>query len=163
MHNGDLTDQIRKAFAGRPRPHVVTDRSRPPITDRQDAERLEERGRDDLDWWFLQRNADALYAMTPDAFRYYLPEFMVLGIAKSSVSPLFISPVFQMLDPGPDARFWSDSFRRHWAGMTTDEYEAVKAWVVTMASDNPGWVDDVVLSRAFDTLICLSEFQHELP
>ena len=163
MYNGDLTDQIRSAFAWRPRPQVVADRSRPPITDRQDAGRLEQRAREELEWWFLQRNADALYAMTPDAFRYYLPEFMVLGIVKSDVSPLFISPIFQMLDPGPDATFWSDSFRLHWVGMTADEYEALKAWVIAIASDNPGWVDDAVLCRAFDTLTCLSELQHEPP
>lgn len=108
--------------------------------------------------------------MTPEAFRYYLPEFMILGMVASETSPLFISPIFQMLDPGPDTTFWSDAFRRYWVGMNSDEYDAIKAWTVFLASSNAGWVDDVVLSRDFDTLVRLEESSiqpgdrcHELP
>jgi hypothetical protein len=170
MNKDDLTKKIREAFAWRTRPEIVADRSRSPVTDRQDAERLERHSGEELDWWFLQQNADALYAMTPEAFRYYLPEFMILGMAASEASPLFISPIFQMLDPGPDTTFWSDAFRRNWVGMNSDEYDALKAWAVFLASSNAGWVDDVVLSRDFDTLVRLAESSiqpgdrcHELP
>lgn len=153
MHKGDLTEQIRKAFAWRSRPEIVADRLRP----RQDAERLEERSREELDWWFLQRNSDSLYAMTPEAFRYYLPEFMILGMERSDVSPLFISPVFQMLDPGPDTSYWSDAFVRNWVGMSRNEFDALKAWTIFISSNDVGRQDEFVLSRAFDTLVRLSE------
>jgi hypothetical protein len=85
-----------------------------------------------------KEHADALYAMTPLAFRYYLPRFMVLAMDKHDIDPLFVSPIIQMLDPGPDESYWSERFKELWVGMVADEYEAVKAWLVFVASTDDG-------------------------
>lgn len=152
-----IVDQIYAAFKCRNRPSVICDVSRPLISDRQDAEQVGRRLRQDLDWAFLQEHADALYAMTPGSFRYYIPQFMVLAMYRSRVTPLFVSPIFQMLDAGPDETYWSDRFKLLWVGMTSEEYEAIKAWLIFMASTDGAWDDDLVLARAFDTVDLLSQ------
>lgn len=151
-----IVDQIYVAFRCRSRPDATADTSRPLISDRLDAEHVGRHPREDLDWAFLQEHADALYAMTPESFRYYLPQFMVLSMRQSDVTPLFVSPIFQMLDAGPDETYWSDRFKLLWAGMTSDEYDAIKAWLIFMASTDGAWGDDVVLGRAFDTVDLLA-------
>lgn len=153
----DLIRKICAAFDHRPLPAVAADDTRPFLTDRQEATRLNGKSREELDWHFLQKNSDALYAMTPQAFRYYLPKFLVIALQDGDVSPLFISPVFMMLDPGPDETYWNVDFRQKWLGMTLGEYDAVAEWLVRMASINDGDWDDVVLARAFDTVQRLSQ------
>jgi hypothetical protein len=153
----DLIKKICAAFDHRPLPAVAADDTRPFITDRQEAARLNGKYREELDWHFLQKNSDALYAMTPEAFRYYLPKFLVLALQGGDTSPLFISPVVMMLDPGPDETYWDVDFRRKWLGMTAAEYCAVAEWVVYMASNNRGDWDDIALARAFDTVQRLSQ------
>ena len=152
----NLTHQIYEAFAARQRPKVVADTSRPNITDREDAESLSRFSREQLDWALLQKHADALYAMTPEAFIYYLPQFMVVAMERRDITPLFVSPILQMLDAGPDESYWSDQFRHFWLRMTVDECEAVKAWLIFMASSDDFGLDDLVLARSFDTvdLLC---------
>ncbi|QWT22431.1 hypothetical protein KPL74_10635 [Bacillus sp. NP157] len=152
----NLAHQITEAFATRQMPEWVADTSRPRISDREDAESLNHFSRERLDWPLLQKHADALYAMTPAAFRYYLPRFMVIAMERSDITPLFISPILQMLDSGPDETYWSDCFRDFWLGMTIAEYDAVKGWLVFMASSDDFGLDDVVLARCFDTLDLLS-------
>ena len=151
-----IVDQIYAAFKCRSRPNAIADASRPLISDRLDAEQVGRHLRQDLDWTFLQEHADALYAMTPDSFRYYLPQFMVLSMRQGDVTPLFVAPIFQMLDAGLDETYWSDRFKLLWSGMTSDEYEAIKAWLIFMASTDGAWEDDVVLGRAFDTIDLLT-------
>lgn len=151
-----LSDKINAAFESRQRPNDVADISRPAITDRQDAECLSCRAREELDWSLLQDHADALYAMTPLAFRYYLPQFMVLAMDRRDVTPLFVSPILQMLDAGPDETYWSERFKQFWVGMTAHEYEAIKAWLIFMASSDDTGQDQIVLARAFDTIDLLS-------
>ncbi|MBB3229181.1 hypothetical protein FHW69_003840 [Luteibacter sp. Sphag1AF] len=152
----NLSHQINEAFATRQMPELVADTSRPHISDREDAESVSHLSREKLDWSLLQKHADALYAMTPAAFRYYLPRFMVVAMEPSDITPLFVSPILQMLDAGPDESYWSDRFRHFWLGMTVAEYEAVKAWLVFMASSDDFGLDDIVLARCFDTvdLLC---------
>jgi hypothetical protein len=120
--------------------------------DEGDALAVEAVDRDKLDGWFLQKHHDALYHMAPHAFRYYLPAFLILAVEASDITPLFVSPVIQMLDPGPDESFWSDGFKGKWLSLTVDELDAVKAWLVHLASTNSGDWDDVALARSFDTV-----------
>jgi hypothetical protein len=151
-----VPDEIYEAFAARLRPVAVADTSRPLISDRQDAESLSSLPRERLDWPLLQKHADALYGMTPAAFRYYLPQFMVVAMEPHRITPLFVSPILQMLDAGPDESYWSDRFKELWLGMTQVEYEAVKAWLLAMASSKDIGLDEIVVARSFDTvgLLC---------
>jgi hypothetical protein len=151
-----LADKIYAAFKANHRQDPAADASRPFISDRQDAESIGSLSREDLEWGALQKHADALYAMTPVAFRYYLPQFMVRAMEQHGVTPLFVLPVLQMLDAGPDEFYWSDRFKELWVGMTVGEYEAIKAWLVFMASSEHLGQDQAMLARAFDTVDLLS-------
>jgi hypothetical protein len=81
----NLADRIIAAFKSMQRSSVAADTSRPLITDRQDAERMGDRRREDLDWLLLREHADALYAMTPLALRYYLQWSIVLAMDKHDI------------------------------------------------------------------------------
>ncbi|UPG91331.1 hypothetical protein L2Y96_06040 [Luteibacter aegosomaticola] len=153
----DVIDQINAAFGEAEPPAIVVDTSRPPITDRQDAEAISQRPRAELDWAFLQGHADALYAMTPAGFKYYLPRYLVLAVAPGAVTPLFVSPIIQMLSPGPDESYWDQRFRDFWSGLRKLEYDAIKAWIVYMAESGITGCDSFELGRAFDTVALLSD------
>lgn len=150
-----LINQITAAFASRPRPAIVAETIRPDITDREDAERVGVYPREFLDWSFLQQHADALYAMTGEAFRYYLPMFLILSLQNRQVTPLFATPVIMMLSPGPDRSYWDARFKDLWLAMTAAEYDAVRAWLMAVAETDGLGFDSVELGRAFDTISLL--------
>lgn len=156
-----FADQISEAFPFTSIPQMVSDPSRPLISDRQDADHVATRSREDVDWWFLQKHADALYAMTREAFRYYLPRFIMLSMEPTEITPLFVSPIFQMLDPGPDATYWSDQFKDMWVGMSADQYDAIKAWIRFLASVETDEDEQAILARCFNTLELLSRISSE--
>ena len=110
-----------------------------------------------MDSDFLVKNSDALYAVTPEAFCYYLPAFLVHGFEHRQTPPIYVDAILGMLDRSPNPDLWDDSFRRRWTLLHIDECQVVEKWILALSECSEGAFDQLILDRAFDTVQLLME------
>jgi Family of unknown function (DUF6714) len=116
-----LVSRIRAAFADVPYPG---DDGLVPATLRRDLEReqivKDFAGREwrDLDVGFLRGQADALLLLTADAFRFYLPAYMVAMVTEPEESDLVPAAVVLSLTPPDDSDDLNAWFAERVAGLS---------------------------------------------
>jgi hypothetical protein len=151
-----VSANIEQAFSSRVRPDAVVRPDHPDTSEYQEAENFSGIDWRLLDKEFLQNNSDALFAMTPEAFRYYLPAFLVSGILSTEPRPLFVDTIVSMLDRSPDMDQWDDFFLQRWARLKVAEYQALMQWILALSEEASGTLMKDSLNRSFDTLHLLS-------
>jgi hypothetical protein len=146
-----LIQQIEVAFESRARPREVTPRWHPDTSEYEEALRFKGQDWKALGATFLRKNSDALYALTPDAFCYYLPAFLIAGVGVGQDAIFLAGGIVGMLDRSPNPEFWDDFFLTRWCALKKPECLAIQEWLLSRSDDVTDRENDE-LSRAFDTV-----------
>ncbi len=148
-------DLITKAFCNRAPPKELTDSKQ--LTDCEFAEVMAFQGLKWQDVRFLQieRNPDAVFWFSPEAFCYYLPGILAAGLRESRWDSNAYDSLIGCLDRSPEPDYWDDFFLPRWPLLSAEEIDAVAAWVRWLEIVQPDQVHENVYERAQDTLSLL--------
>jgi hypothetical protein len=152
----NILDFIETAFVQRPRPDHVIDSNAPPTeltTDALAFDRLDWR---ELNCAILEQRHDAVFGFSAASFCYFLPGIFSAGIRESRPDLLVNYSLITTLDRGNSPASWDDFFRARWPQLTPSECEATQRWILWLEEFDPPPMEDVVLTRAYDTLDILS-------
>ncbi|MFZ0747667.1 MAG: DUF6714 family protein [Terracidiphilus sp.] len=136
----NLVKKIEMAFARRCMPTEVIEPEQYIQFDSDVEEALWFAGRDwreitSKDW---QDHSDAVHFLSPEAFAYYLPSLLILTIQNPKGYPdMAVDPLIGKLDRSPSVEGWNDSFSRRFLGLSSEEYEAIKEWLLFACENIP--------------------------
>lgn len=156
-----LIEMIGNAFDQRAKPRDVVARWHPGTTEYEEAQQFKGKEWRLLDSVFLKKNYDAIYALTPEAFCYYLPAFLIAGAGSEPDAFFLAGLVIGMLDRSPNPEFWDDFFLARWCALRETECLAVQEWLIYL-SDGAKGRDADDLSRSFDTMQLLVQRTREI-
>ena len=147
---------IESAFALRARPDPIRDMSRPTDEIYGDADAFA-----GLDWRevtcaLLERHFEAISGFLPGAFCYFLPGIYSAGIREGRPDLLVNQGLINMLDRGNAPASWDKLFQERWPSLSPRECEATQRWILWLAEFDPPPIEDVQLSRAYDTIDLLA-------
>jgi len=161
-----LAEVIEKAFAGREMPARLTDSDFDPLdSDLADVLSFSGRNWREITWNDWKRHNIALCFFTRDALAYLLPSVLLLSLQRPSEylsSAAYLVNTFGSLDWAPSPDHWKDYFRARFVGLRTEEYDAIKEWLLFMSNleiyrkhinRKPGSGD--IFERAIET-VCLA-------
>lgn len=132
-----LVAQIESAFHDVPYPgddHLVP---KTPVSDRERQEIAHDfGGRDwhDLDVAYLRQRSEALFLLTPEAFRYYLPAYMRAAILDPVEADLVPAAVVMALTPSERDEGITSLVRARLRDLTPPQRRAVAATLRYFAS-----------------------------
>lgn len=136
MDAKEVEKVIRTAFADTPRP-------RSKLTDTYDDEGAQEyfQGRtwDGHTPAEIRAQADAMSFFTPEAFRYYLPAFMLAELQNPAHADIVGSYVVYKF--GPPAKFWKSEHQARLALLTSSEKHAILVFIRYMQVKYDGYDD----------------------
>jgi hypothetical protein len=162
----ELAEVIEKAFAGREMPVKVTnlDCSTPIYVGLEDALWFSGRNWREIVWNDWKSRAEALCYFNRDAIAYWLPSVLLLSLQRPDerlISASTLIKILGSLDWAPSPDHWTDYFRTRFVGLRTEEYEAIKEWLLFMSNletyrtyRKPSAGD--IFERAFET-VCLAQ------
>lgn len=147
-----LISDISQAFQWRTRPIVLTNSK-----ELAEWERAELLAITSVDWkevtagqW--EKNYDAIFMMSPEAYCYYLPGVMKACIEDGHSNLIVVSSVIGVLDRSPNPDWWDNFFFNRWTLFTIPEYKVIQEWIFWLMSlDNNSYTDDT-LERALTTI-----------
>jgi hypothetical protein len=147
---------IEEAFGQRPRPAEVVEDVLPRTELYADALAF-----GDLEWHmltcsFLEQYHDAVFGFSPAAFCYFLPGIFSAGIKEARPDLLVNRSLIATLDRGNSPASWDEFFIKRWPTLSRVECEATQRWILWMEDFEPLPIEDLSLSRAYDTLQLLS-------
>jgi hypothetical protein len=162
-----LAEVIEKAFAGREMPTRLTDSDFDPLdSDLADVLSFSGRNWREIAWDDWRKHDVALSFFTRDALAYWLPSVLVLSLQRPDEylsSAAYLIRTFGSRNWAPSPDHWKDHFRARFVGLRTEEYEAIKEWLVFMSNletyreyinIKPGAGD--IFERAIET-VCLAQ------
>jgi hypothetical protein len=134
-----LSEKIEKAFAHRVVPTVVIEPEQYIQFDSDVEEALWFAGRDwrgiTADDW--HKNSCAIYFLSPDAFRYYLPSLLTLEALQPECTNMAVDAFIGILDHSPSMDAWDDHLVERFIGLCSEEFEVLKEWLVFMCENAP--------------------------
>ena len=150
-----LRDNVEQAFAHRQRPSKVIE-PRSPVTPEQ-RDSLWFAGRDwrEIGWQDWEGHSDAFYAFVPEAFIYYLPSILVGAMTAPGGQLLAADAFLGVLNRSSEVYHWDAFITTRLLGLEPDEYEVIKAWVLSL-SGLPHMPDEDGLTRAYETVDLLA-------
>lgn len=150
---------IARAFAGRTPPSEITDSKQ--LTDVEYDEVMSFDGMrwQDVTFAQIERNSDAVFWFSPEAFRFYLPGLMSAGLRENRCDANCYDALIGMLDHSPAPDSWDDFFAPRWPLLTALETIAVAEWVDWLESLIPDGFLGNSYDRARDTLRLLARRQ----
>ncbi len=148
-------DLIARAFTDRALPTTMTDSKQ-----LSDAEYEEAMSFDGLRWQEvtferIERNSDAVFWFSPEAFRYYLPGLLSAGLKENRWDANCYDALIGMLDRSAKPDYWDDFFLPRWPLLTAAELSAVAGWVGWLESAQPDAFHDNSYARVRETLALL--------
>src|SRR5579863_4234858 len=163
-----LAEIIANAFAEREMPAKVTDSDCTPPIDSDVVDTLWFSGKNwrEITWNDWKGHDVALSFFTQDALAYWLPSVLLLSLQRPGEylsSAAYLIRTFGSRNWAPSPDHWKDYFRVRFVGLRTEEYEAIKEWLLFMSSletyrkylnVKPGPGD--IFERAIET-VCLAE------
>jgi hypothetical protein len=162
-----LQEKIESAFAHRRMPAEVLEPEQYNQFDSDVEEALWFAGRDwrqitCKDW---QQHSSAAIFLSRDAFAYYLPSLLILTIQNPKEYPdMAVNSIIWQLDRSPSVEGWDQGFTRRFLGLSTEEYEAIKEWLIFVCENVPHFSYGNAASgpgetfgRAFDTINLLQQ------
>lgn len=111
----------------------------------------------DVDCAMLEKNRDAIFWFSPEAFCYFLPAIMTASIRENKPWLLVVDALIGMLDMSPDPSGWDEFFLARWGTLNGKECEAVQEWLFWLASSEESFAFDNTLDRALGTVELLKE------
>ena len=147
----NLQDRVQKAFAHRARPQSVLAPSRFMGCDEEDT--LWFTGRDwrelSADDWNQHHGASAFF--THEAFAYYLPSILSLS-AGGRCDLIDACSIISSLDRSPTIAYWDENLTRRFLGLTNEEYDVLKEWLLSFSGcDDVHYAEDALM-RAYETV-----------
>lgn len=88
---------------------------------------------------------------------------LAAGIRENQPDLLFNDHLFMMIDRGNAPESWDDFFRARWPTLTAAECQATPKWILWLSDFEPPPIEDVFLSRAFDTMDLLAHQSRAIP
>jgi hypothetical protein len=164
----NVQEKIEKAFEHRKMPEQTVDpgylEKYPIDSDVEDALRFQGKGWREIAGAHWNRHWCAFSFLSREALAYYLPSLLYLPIREPDLVDLAIDSLMSELDRTPPISpedFPSDC---RLAGLTFDEYEVLKEWLLFMSENYPnlawgkakGGPGDI-FGRAFDTIALLQK------
>jgi hypothetical protein len=162
-----LQEKIESAFAHRRMPAEVIEPEQYNQFDSDVEEALWFAGRDwrqitCQDW---QQHSAAAIFLSPDAFAYYLPSLLIQTIRNPKEYPdVAVNSILWQLDRSPNVEGWDDHFTNRFLGLRTEEYEAIREWLLFVCENVPHFSYGDAASgpgetfgRAFDTINLLQQ------
>ncbi len=167
MDEMSLIKKIEAAFAHRQMPAEVVNMEGRYQIDSDVDDALWFQGRD---WRGLTRDDWekrhwGVIFLSPHAFAYYLPSLLILAIQDSQHYPdLAIQSFMMILDRSPGKANWDPPLTDRFFGWSTEEYEAMKDWLLFACENIPGMFYGAAASgpgdgfgRAFETIDSLQK------
>lgn len=105
----------------------------------------------EIGWQDWQSHPDAFYAFVPEAFVFYLPSALIGAMEAPQRQLLVGDSLIGMLDRSPQPYHWDAFLTARLVGLEPAEYEAMKAWVLSI-SGAVGTHDEDSLTRAYETI-----------
>ena len=159
-----LAELIEKAFAGREMPAKLTnsDCSDRLDTDIEDTLWFSGRNWREITWNDWKKRDVALSFFTQDALAYWIQSVLLLSLQRPGEylsAAGYLIREFGSLGWAPSPDHWKDYFRERFVGLRSEEYEAIKEWLLFMSTLetyrkylnwNPGPGD--IFERALETV-----------
>lgn len=98
----------------------------------------------------------AVFGFSPEAFCYYLPGIYSAGIRENRPDLLVNYSLIGMLNRSNTPSSWDDFFIPRWPQLTTGQCEATQKWLLWLVEFDPPPIEDVALSRSFETVSLLA-------
>ena len=105
----------------------------------------------------IERYPDAVFWLSPEAFRYYLPGFLVAGLRESRWDSNAYDSLIGMLNRSADPNLWDNFFLPRWPPLTVAEVEAVAAWAEWLQAVQPHGFRGNTYERVQTTLALLRQ------
>lgn len=150
---------LNEAFAGRTPPSVMSDSRQLSDVEYDEVMSFEGVRWQEIPFDQVERNADAVFWFSPEAFCYYLPGLLAAGLRDNRWDSNAYDALIHMLDRSPEPDNWDDFFRPRWTLLSDAELEAVRAWVRWFESVQPDAFHDNTYERADDTLTLLQAYR----
>jgi hypothetical protein len=150
-----LRAEIERAFAHRSKPSNLVEERAPVTPEQQDALWFADRDWREVRWQDWHEHSDAFYAFVPQAFVYYLPSILLGALDVPGGQLLAGDALLGILDRSPDVYHWDAFIAKRLLGLTADEYEVLKSWVLSQ-SGLPHVFDEDRLTRAYETVDLLA-------
>lgn len=147
----NLCKQIEQAFAHRGKPNNVVERRDPVTPEQEDALNFQGRDWREISWQEWERNRDAFFAFTPDAFAYYLPSILSITSQEKAKWLTAADSFLRVLDRSPNIHHWDNFIVTRLIGLEISEFEAIKAWLLSLSGREPDFDEDL-LTRAYETI-----------
>jgi hypothetical protein len=145
----DLEKVIKAAFAKTPKPgHKLTDT----YDDEGAQEYFEGRTWDGHSTRDIRSHADAMSFFTPEAFRYYLPAFMLAELREPDIADIVGDYVVYKF--GPPTKSWQPSHAARLSLLTTEEKQAILLFIRYMQNKYGGF--EIYLEYAEEELTGIS-------
>lgn len=148
-------DKIKQAFANRPAPNVMTDSNQLLDFEYEELMSFEGMRWQDVTFDQIERNSDAVFWFSPEAFCYYLPGFMSAGLQENRTDTNAYDALIGWLDRSPEPDYWDDFFLPRWPLLTAVEIDAVAEWVRWLEIVQPDAFHANTYDRVRDTLTLL--------
>jgi hypothetical protein len=158
-----LLSFIEEAFSMRAQPERVVEGDLAPTELYTDAIAFEGMDWRHLTCEMLDRYHDAVFGFSPAAFCYFLPGIFSAGIRERRPDLLVNHSLIRSLDRGNPPASWDDFFRARWPTLSSMECEAAQKWILWIEEFDPLPIEDVSLSRAYDTLDLLANQGASIP
>jgi hypothetical protein len=156
----NLKNRIEKAFEHRPIPDRVVGVKSGLTPDMMDAIWFTGRDWRDLTQQHWELHRDAIYHFTPEAFAYYLPSITSLT-ADGQCDLVVADGIISCLDRTPTMAYWDEFLTSRFLGLTDEEYEVLKAWLLSLSGHGDSRIEDQ-LARAYETVELLQRETNRL-
>lgn len=147
----DVHELIQKAFSNRERPANLYSSSELTGDEIEAVISLQKFDRYHVPISFLQANYDVVFWLSPEAFCYWLPEFILASI-RTEKALLIIDSIISMLDRSTNLEYWDNFFKTRWVLLSIEELEAVESWMLWLTDSRDRVYDLAQLDRAYDII-----------
>jgi hypothetical protein len=101
------------------------------------------------DDWEMHHTAVSFF--TREAFAYYLPSILSLS-AYGRCDLLAADQIISSLDRSPTVAYWDGWLTDRFLGLTDEEYDVIKEWVLSLSGRDYVTYGDDALTRAYETV-----------
>jgi hypothetical protein len=157
----ELLSFIAEAFQSRAIPKFIVEPGSPDTDIYQDAQHFAGRAWEQLTCAELQQYHSATAGFSPEAFCYFLPGIYSAGIKENQPNLIVNDALVGSLDRGNAPNSWDEFFLQRWPQLTPQECAATQRWLLWLSDS--GNLQDIALSRAFDTLNLLTNQREAIP
>lgn len=153
--------RIGDAFADREPPSEITQSLQLSDLEYEEVTSFEGKRWQDVSFDQIEICADAVFWFSPEAFCYYLPGLLTVGLKEGRRDSNAYDALIGMLDRSPEPDYWDDFFAPRWTLLSTEELEAVRSWVSWFAAAEPDAFVANTYERVHDTLTLLQLMQEK--